>query len=294
MSTDTPSYDTAPARSRMPLIVGAAAFLAGLVLMGWVISRWDTARHWLLGTTTTTTAAPAAQPSQAARTAQPVALVRSDSAAVVDPAATNALGQRVGEIESRIDRVSERASAAGDNAARAEGLLIAFAARRAIDRGLSLGYIEGQLRDRFGGTQPQAVATIIAASRDPVTVEELQLGLDDLAPSLTAATADQGWWSSLKGELAGLIVVRKIGQPSPVPAERLRHAQRLLEGGQVEKALVEVARLPGRERAQNWMAAARGYITTQRALDMIETAAILTPHAPSAPPPMLPDPAPAQ
>ncbi|MBS0504730.1 MAG: hypothetical protein JSS55_13215 [Proteobacteria bacterium] len=293
MSTDYPSYDARPARSRAPLIIGLIAFIAGLVLMGWVVSRWDAARIWLLGAPAKTAPAPVPGAAQTPP-AEPLALVRSDSAAAIDAGTTVALGQRVGEIEARIDRVSERASAAGDNAARAEGLLIAFAARRAIDRGLALGYIEGQLRERFGATQPQAVATIIAASREPVTVEELQLGLDDLAPSLSAATADQGWWPSLRGELASLVVVRKIGQPSPVPTERLRHAQRLLEGGQVEKALVEVARLPGRDRAQNWMAAARRYINTQRALDVLETAAILTPRAPAGPPPMLPDPTPAQ
>ena len=293
MSTDYPSYDARPARSRAPLIIGVIAFIAGLLLMIWVFSRWDTARSWFAGPSASTPQLAAGPDVTQTRPAEPVALVRPDSAAAIDAGATAALGQRVGEIESRIDRVAERASAAGDNAARAEGLLIAFAARRAIDRGLTLGYIEGQLRERFGATQPQAVATIIASSRDPVTVEELQLGLDDLSPSLTSATADQGWWPSLRGELASLVVVRKIGQPSPVPTERLRHAQRLLGGGQVEKALVEVARLPGRGRANNWMAAARTYINTQRALDVIETAAILTPHAPTAPPPMLPDPQPA-
>jgi hypothetical protein len=293
MSTDYPSYDARQARSRAPLVIGLIAFIAGLILMGWVVSRWDTARNWVLGTPATpqTTAGPTVTQTRPA--IEPLALVRSDSASAIDAGTTAALGQRVGEIETRIDRVSERASAAGDNAARAEGLLIAFAARRAIDRGLALGYIEGQLRERFGATQPQAVATIIASSRDPVTVEELQLGLDDLAPSLTTATADQGWWPSLRGELASLVVVRKIGQPSPVPTERLRHAERLLEGGQVEKALIEVARLPGRDRANNWMAAARRYIITQRALDVLETASILTPRAPAGPPPMLPDPTPA-
>lgn len=293
MSTDYPSSDARPARSRAPLIIGVIAFIAGLLLMVWVFTRSDTVRTWLAGSSATAPKLTAGPDVTQTRAADPVALVRPDSAAAIDAGTTAALGQRVGEIETRIDRVAERATAAGDNAARAEGLLIAFAARRAIDRGLTLGYIEGQLRERFGATQPQAVATIIAASRDPVTVEELQLGLDDLAPSLASATADQGWWASLRGELASLVVVRKIGQPSPVPTERLRHAQRLLGGGQVEKALVEIARLPGRGRANNWMAAARSYITTQRALDVIETAAILTPRAPAAPPPMLPDPQPA-
>jgi hypothetical protein len=287
------SYDTlhAPrARSRGPLVIGVLAFMVGLLLAAWLLSRWDTARNWLAGTPQR--AQTAASVPTAAPPVQVPTMMPDESTVAVDPSTAAQLGQRVGEIEARIDRVAERANAAGDNAARAEGLLIAFAARRAVDRGLGLGYIEGQLRERFGAIQPQAVATIIASSRDPVTLEELQLGLDDLSPNLSTGSADQGWWPSLRGELASLIVVRKAGTPSPVPTERLRHARRLLEGGQVEKALVEVARLPGRNKAQNWMAAARRYIQTRRALDVIETAAILTPKAPITPPPLLPDPAP--
>ncbi|HEV2567377.1 hypothetical protein [Sphingomonas sp.] len=290
MSTSYDTLQPRTTRSRGPLVIGAIAFIAGLLLAGWILSRWDAGREWLFGArqeapqsvATATPAAPAPEP-----------LIPSESMVAVDPSTAAALGQRVGEIEARIDRVAERANAAGDNAARAEGLLIAFAARRAIDRGLGLGYIEGQLRERFGATQPQAVSTIIAASREPITLDELQMGLDDLAPSLASGTADEGWWPSLRGELISLIVVRKVGQPSPVPTERLRHARRLLAGGQVEKALVEVARLPGRARAQNWMAAARRYIVARRALDVIETAAILTPRAPANPTPLLPDPPPA-
>ncbi|MFD1612834.1 hypothetical protein ACFSCW_13590 [Sphingomonas tabacisoli] len=289
MSTDYSTLETRPARSRAPVLIGIAAFLAGLLIAAWLFSRWDAGRDWLLGKP----AAPVAAQSPAPLVAPPSAtLPPSETIATVDPSAAAALGQRVGEIEARIDRVAERANAAGDNAARAEGLLIAFAARRAVDRGLGLGYIEAQLRERFGATQPQAVATVIAAARDPITLEELQLGLDDLSPSLTTGTGDEGWWPSLTSELSTLVVVRKIGQPSPVASDRLRNAKRLLEGGQVEKALVEVARLPGRAKAQNWMAAARRYIIARRALDVIETAAILTPKAPANPPPLLPDPAP--
>jgi hypothetical protein len=288
MSTDYSTLDARPARSRAPIIIGLIAFIAGLLLAGWLLSRWETARNWLLGAPAPVVSAPASVAP--IRAAQAVPMVPADSA--IAPGEAAALDQRVGQIESRIDRVAERANAAGDNAARAEGLLIAFAARRAIDRGLGLGYIEAQLRERFGSTQPQAVATIISSSRDPITLEELQLGLDDVSPGLTAGTSEAGWWSSLKSELATLVVVRKIGEPSPVPAERLRRARRLLEGGQVEKALVEVARLPGRAKAQNWMRAARLYIQARRALDVIETAAILTPRAPATPPPLLPEPSP--
>ncbi|HYZ48244.1 MAG TPA: hypothetical protein VE567_05050 [Sphingomonas sp.] len=291
MSTDFTTLDTRGARNRAPIVIGILAFLAGLVLAGWALSRWDTARNWLFGARTPAQAAASAP--QPVRPLEVTPMAPDETTVAVDPSTAAALGQRVGEIEARIDRVAERANAAGDNAARAEGLLIAFAARRAVDRGLGLGYIEAQLRERFGATQPQAVATIIAAAREPITLEELQLGLDDLAPSLASSTSEEGWWPSLRNELSNLIVVRKVGQPSPAPADRLRHAQRLLEGGQVEKALVEVARLPARGKAQNWMAAARRYIQTQRALDVIETAAILTPRAAPSPPPLLPEPPPA-
>jgi hypothetical protein len=288
MSTNYDTLDPRPARSRAPLLIGLLAFVAGLLLAAWLFSRWETGRNWLLGKP-----APAAQATPQPLAAPQPVMPPSETIATVDPSTAAALGQRVGEIEARIDRVAERANAAGDNAARAEGLLIAFAARRAVDRGLGLGYIEAQLRERFGATQPQAVATIIAGARDPITLEELQLGLEDLSPALTSGTGEEGWWPSLKSELSTLIVVRKIGEPSPVPTDRLRNAKRLLEGGQVEKALVEVARLPGRAKADKWMAAARRYIQIRRALDVIETAAILTPHAPPSPPPLLPEAPPA-
>ena len=289
MSTSYDTLSSPPPRRRGLLVIGALAFAAGLLIALWLLSRWDTARDWLSGSPTASVmSAPAPQPQAQVSTQLPA----DETTVAVDPSTAAALGERVGEIEARIDRVAERANAAGDNAARAEGLLIAFAARRAIDRGLGLGYIEGQLRQRFGATQPQAVATIMAASRDPVTLEELQLGLDDLAPRLTSGTADSGWWPAFKDELSSLIVIRKQGTPSPVPSERLRLGRRLLDGGQVEKALVEVARLPGRASAQNWMAAARRYIQARRALDVVETAAILTPRAPLNPPPLLPDPTP--
>ena len=46
--------------------------------------------------------------------------------------------------------------------------LVAFAARRTIERGQSLGYLETQLRVRFGSTQQAAVDRVIAAAQKPV------------------------------------------------------------------------------------------------------------------------------
>jgi hypothetical protein len=193
---------------------------------------------------------------------------------VIDPETT----RRVNRLEQRIAEIDSQSRAAVGNADRAEGLLVAFAARRALDRGVALGYIEGLLRQRFGGSQRQAVATIITASRQPVTLEELQDGLQQVAPELTGGGPDQDWWSALRRELGGLITVRKAGTPSTMPAERLRRATRWLEAGQVDVALAEVLRMPGRENASEWIANARRYVAARRALDAIETAALLEPR----------------
>ena len=42
--------------------------------------------------------------------------------------------------------------------------------------------------------------------------------------------------------------------------------------------MAEVERLPGAAAAQPWIAAARRYDAIQRALDLIETTAMLEPH----------------
>jgi hypothetical protein len=186
--------------------------------------------------------------------------------------------RRVAQLEQRITEIDDQSRAAVGNADRAEGLLVAFAARRALDRGVALGYIEGLLRQRFGETQRQAVATIITASRQPVTLEELQDGLKEVGPSLTGGSPRQDWWTALKAELADVVTVRKSGTPSTLPDERLNRATRRLEAGQVDVALAEVLRLPGRDNAQAWIASARRYVAARRALDTIETAALLEPR----------------
>ena len=60
----------------------------------------------------------------------------------------------------------DAAQRAAGSAGRADALLVAFAARRAIDRGVALGYLETLLVERFGPTHQRAVATIVTASRD--------------------------------------------------------------------------------------------------------------------------------
>jgi hypothetical protein len=185
-----------------------------------------------------------------------------------------ALAGQLTALEARTAVVTNDAAAAATQATRAEGLLVAFASRRALDRGLGLGYLEEQLRTRFGVAQPAAVATVIAAARQPLTLEALRQGLDAVAPNI-ATVSDDSWWRALRRELGTLIVLRQAGTPSPLPADRLARAKRLLDGGQVEAARAEVARLPGAGDAANWTAAAGRYIGARDALDRIESAAIL-------------------
>ena len=150
---------------------------------------------------------------------------------------------------------------------------------------MALGYLEGLLRERFGDSQRQAVATIITAARQPVTLEELQLGLQEVGPQLTGGGAGQSWWDAVKAELGELVTVRKADTPSTLPAERFKRATRRLEAEQVDVALAEVLRMPGRDKASVWIAAARRYVAARRALDTIETAALLDPRNPPAPAP---------
>ncbi|MEO1046456.1 MAG: hypothetical protein AAFX04_13530 [Pseudomonadota bacterium] len=271
-----------------PLIfLALLAFVGGGIATGWALSRFD-----LLGSDS---ASPEAESAET-----PVALsepvrqldrrIQADGTVASPPPAEPAassndvslvsggLSRRVAELEDRLSRINVQAQAASGNAARAEGLLIAFAARRALDRGSPLGYIEDQLKLRFGAAQPNAVATIIEASRNPVTMDELRTGLAEISPSAAGARTDEDWWTMVTRETRELFVLRKEGSSSPAPARLLERASRDLEAERVERALTEVQRLPNQEPAREWIALAQRYVTARRALDFIETAAILEPR----------------
>jgi len=266
---------------RAVALLVAIAFLAGLAAMA-LASRYY--GHWLPWAEPASSQATAAIKAARQASARPApSLAEYDTLAAREAA----LAAQLSALEARAATINNQAAAASGNATRAEGLLVAFAARRALDRGLGLGYIEGQLRERFGATQPRAVATVIQASRMPVTLEDLRLGLASIGPDLVAGGRGN-WWGGLHNALSNLIVLRKEGVPSPRPSDRLSRARHLLEGGQVEAALAEVSRLPGAPKAQRWIAAAHRYIEARQALDVIETAAIIGPAvrpASATPPP---------
>lgn len=276
---ETPGYAPPPqprsGGARNALLLGLAAFAAGIAATAYTVHSWRPAAD-LLTNTQPIIVPPAPQQATPDQPQPPLRAIPSLPA--VDPMAEIAIDRRVGEIEARLGRIDARANAAEGNADRAEGLLVAFAARRALDRGVQLGYIEGLLRDRFGRGQPQAVQTIIAAAREPVTLDGLRSGLSDIAPDLAAPAAGESWWDGFRRELSGMIVLRKANTPSPAPADRLARARRALEADHVAEALAEVARMPGRDKAGQWIADARRYTAAREALDRIETAALLAPR----------------
>ncbi|HEV2815702.1 MAG TPA: hypothetical protein VGW40_00555 [Allosphingosinicella sp.] len=309
MNGDYDPVETYPPRRTWlrPLILPGVAFLLGLGAMGYILGHWDAGAR-ALGIAPPPTPAPVVLPALApALAAQPQAAAPPAPAGeeperiLIDPE----VGRRVAALEQRIAQLDSQSRTAVGNADRAEGLLVAFAARRALDRGVQLGFLEALLRERFGASQPRAVGNILSAAREPVTLQELQLGLQAAGPRLIGTPPDAGWWSAFKAEMGSLITVRRRDTPSPEPTERLRRATQRLEAGQVDVALAEVMRIPGRDTAADWIRKARRYVIAREALDTIETAALLEPRAappapapvparPAAARPQPPRPAPAQ
>lgn len=268
----------ARAAQRWPAVIGLVAFLAGIVVTVVVVR--------LLTPPPIATPAPATAPVAPAPVAAAPPPPGTDLASL--SAREQALAARIELLGARLSSIEGGAREAAGYATRAEGLMVAFAARRALDRGLALGYVETQLRERFTDRAPAAVAAVLTAAREPVTIEDLRLALDTLAPQIVSGAPDEGILARLQRELGGLVVIREATKASPRPVDRLARARRALDAGNVEAALAEVSRLPGARQAESWMSAAIRYVEARRALNAIELAAIQ--GAPPAPPAAAPNP----
>ena len=279
MTTD--SYEPVEPRPRVrnALIVALLAFVVGAVAVTWAFTQWEPAKR-LIAPAPLKASGPAMTAGGTPEGA-PVATLTTAPALPVSPETVAVTESRVAGLEARLAQIDAQAANASNNAARAEGLLIAFAVRRAIDRGVGLGYLEEQLRERFAETQPRAVAAIISAAQAPVTLDALRQQLDMLAPTLAGGGPDESWGNAIQRTVGSLFIVRKATTPSPAPDDRVARARFALDGGQADTALAEIARLPARAAATDWMEAARRYIEAHRALDILEAAALTTPRAPA-------------
>ena len=264
---------------RPMLLATAGSFVLGAAIVGYISWRMNAGDD----------AAPPSNEPQAALSASampgtspeptPAATASSVTAQEVERVAEQQGGidQRLAAAEQRLTRLDLQAQAAAGNAARAEGLLIAFSVRRAIDRGAELGYLSDQLRLRFGDALPNAVNTILTFSREPVTLDQLIARLDGLAPQLQSGD-DRGGMQRFTDELAALFTIRRESAPSPQPEMRIERARLFLLSGRPDDAVAEVRNLPGASQAQQWLRDAERYAATQRSLDLIETAAVLEPR----------------
>jgi hypothetical protein len=261
----------------MVLLTAFLAFVTGAGLAGWLVWSGDLDpilpehRHEQAAVSRIAgnpDAAPSAVSAQSA----------AAPGATAPDASLGGVETRLALLEDRFTRIDQQARAASANASRAEALLIALATRRMIDKGQPLGYLENQLKLRFGGAQPQAVQTIINTARNPITLYQLSSRLDADARALSGERRNEGTWAKISREVSSLFVVRRSSTMATKPLDRALRAQVLLKAGQIDEAIAEVERLPGADDAQDWIAAARRYAEAQRALEIIETAAMLEPR----------------
>jgi hypothetical protein len=262
-----------------------AALVAGCLLAGAAGAAWLGWRNGLIdvqigdsGVPQLVTS-PITPPSPSASAAEAVAVAnRAQVDAQIDSA-----NAKLAALEQRLAELNQQAIAASGNASHAEALLLAFAARRAVERGQPLGWIEAQLRARFGQTQGAAVDRVIAAGAMPVTISQLGEEFELLGVQLVGGAKDEGAWHWFSRQVSDLFVVRHDDSPSPAPELRLERTRAFLAGGKVEAAVAEIEKMPGRAAANDWIVRARDYMAAQRALDQLEAAALTGAQPVSAP-----------
>lgn len=157
---------------------------------------------------------------------------------------------------------------------RTEAMLVAFAARRAMDKGAPLDYVENPLLSLFGRSNPKEVAIIVEASEKPVRLSVLQNQLETATEILLSQDNDASQWEKFKQEMRTLFVIRKAGTQPAQPERRLARIKIALAERDVQTAVAEMKEMPGAAKAQKWIDLANRYILIQNALDSIEKTAI--------------------
>jgi hypothetical protein len=256
------------------IAIAIALILAGAAAATWGLARWHEAAR-LLGVAQV----PAQTSARGSAISPPSRISAADVAEPVADADTDATPEpRISQLEERLARVENATQRAAGSAGRADNLLIAVAARRALDRGVALGFLEPLLVDRFGASHQRAVATIVTGSRNPVLLNDLIADYDALGPELRRGGSGEGWWNGLKRELGSIVTVHSAKRPAATPDVRFERALRRLQAGDVDQALTETMRMPGAGNAQAWIGDARRYIAVRRALDEVEAAALMPPR----------------
>lgn len=248
------------------LAVAVALLLVGAAAATWALAHYQPAARFL-------GVLPAAQPAKAQPLLVAPAPQASPAPAVV---AQTANPEVIADLQQRLARVENATQQAQGSAGRADALVVAFAARRAIDRGVALGYLEPLLSSRFGPEHQPAVATVITSAHQPVRLNDLITEYSALGPQLRSGGPTDSWWTNVKRQLGTLIEVHRADRPPTTPDARYTRALQQLSGGDVDTALAETMRLPGAAAASGWVGRARRYVAAHRALDELESAALMS------------------
>lgn len=247
------------------LLVALVLVLIGAGAAVWGLAHYKPAARFVGVAPPAIAVAPAPKPAQTNIAAPPAPMevpVKAEDA-------------RISDLETRVARVENATQRAEGFAGRADALVVAFAARRAIDRGVALGYLESLIVERFGPQHQAAVATIITSSHQPVRLNDLISEYETLGPDLRRGGPQDSWWTNFKREIGSLVEVHRADRPAVSSEARYNRAIQRLSTGDVDQALAETMRMPGATRAIDWTGKARRYVAAHRALDEIESAALL-------------------
>jgi len=128
----------------------------------------------------------------------------------------------------------------------------------------------------FNDINPQGPTHVLVIPRQHIaSLNDLTAEFETLGPALRQGGHTASWWSGVRRELGSLVQVHRADHPAMTPDLRYNRALQRLSTGDVDQALAETMRLPGANEAGNWVGKARRYVAAHRALDEIESAALL-------------------
>lgn len=282
MSTQYEKINPAPSggmKFRTIVILLLIAFVGGTIAAGWAITKYDMFQSSsendaiIVDSDAVSNEAPLASDLPTNQPSEPRQNVENKNDTVND----QLINERVDSLDDRLSRINVQAQQASGNADRTESMLIAFSARRAIDSGSALGYVENELRLKFGNSNPDDVRAIIDASSNPVRLATLENQLDIESEILLSPSSDASTWDVVKKEFGELFVIRKAGSQPPQPERRLARIKTSLANRDVKTAILEMEQMPGADNARDWIALAKRYLRVQQALDAVEKTAISIP-----------------
>ncbi len=265
---------------RTIIILLLIAFIGGTISAGWAITKYnlfqtDNSNAAIIMDRDTVpnaneTAVAAKSNNQSVQQSQNIEEQNTDNN-------NQSVNDLVDSLEGRLSPTKLQAQQISGNVSRTESMLIAFSARRAIDSGSALGYIENELRLKFSNSNPDDIRAIIDAGNNPVRLATLQNQLEIASDILLTPSSDATAWGIIKKEMGELFVVRKEGSQPPQADRRLARIKTALTSRDIKTAILEMEKMPGANSARDWIALAKRYDRVQKALDAIEKTAISIP-----------------